>query len=228
MGFSNLDKDAGLAVLNTYLEERSYIEGWTPSQADVAVFEALKGAPDAAKYPHAARWYTHIAAHGGKNAKFPGQKKAASAYGPSGAAAPAAAAPAAKAEEDENDIDLFGSDDEEEDAEKAALVAQRLKEYNEKKAAKPKPAAKSLVILDVKPWDDETDMKQMEESVRTITMDGLVWGTSKLVPIGYGIKKLQINAVVEDEKVSVDDLQEQISAFEDFVQSVDISSFNKL
>ena len=39
--------------------------------------------------------------------------------------------------------------------------------------------AKSNVILDVKPWDDETDMKAMEEKVRTITCDGLHWGIFK-------------------------------------------------
>lgn len=36
--------------------------------------------------------------------------------------------------------------------------------------------AKSSIILDVKPWDDETDMKKMEECVRSIVMDGLLWG----------------------------------------------------
>lgn len=36
--------------------------------------------------------------------------------------------------------------------------------------------AKSSLLLDVKPWDDETDMKQMEEEVRKITADGLLWG----------------------------------------------------
>ena len=41
--------------------------------------------------------------------------------------------------------------------------------------------------------------------------------SAKLVPVGYGIKKLHINAVVEDDKVSVDDLEEKITAFEDFV-----------
>lgn len=46
-----------------------------------------------------------------------------------------AAAP--KADDDE-DIDLFGSDDEEDDAEKAALTAKRLEEYKAKKALKPK------------------------------------------------------------------------------------------
>ena len=48
----------------------------------------------------------------------------------------------------------------------------------------------------MKPWDDETDMAKLEESVRSIEMEGLVWGASKLVPIGYGIKKLQITLVV--------------------------------
>lgn len=38
----------------------------------------------------------------------------------------------------------------------------------------------------MKPWDDETDLKAMEDAVRSIEMDGLVWGASKLVAIGYG------------------------------------------
>ncbi|KAI8838786.1 hypothetical protein CcCBS67573_g06424 [Chytriomyces confervae] len=244
MGFEKLDQDAGLVHLNNFLEEHSYIDGFSATQADVAVFEALKAPIAAAKYPHVSRWYNHISAHGGKSAKFPGVKKAASAYGPvaaaraasparapaARAASPAKKAPAAAAakKDDDEDFDLFGSDDEEEDAEKAALVEARLKEYHAKKAAKPKTIAKSMVILDVKPWDDETDMKAMEASVRGIVMEGLVWGTAKFVAIGYGIKKLQITAVVEDDKVGVDDLSDQITAFEDFVQSVDVASFNKL
>ena len=41
---------------------------------------------------------------------------------------------------------------------------------------------------------------------------------AKLVEVGYGIKKLQIMCVVEDDKVSVDDLQEKITTdFEDLV-----------
>lgn len=68
-------------------------------------------------------------------------------------------------------------------------------------------------------------MKELEENVRSIEKDGLVWGASKLVPVGFGIKKLQINLVVEDEKVSTSDLQEEIEEFEDHVQSTDIVSF---
>lgn len=46
-------------------------------------------------------------------------------------------------------------------------------------------------------------MKALEESVRAIKMDGLLWGASKLVPLAYGIKKLQISSVVEDDKVKI-------------------------
>nr|XP_056710045.1 elongation factor 1-delta isoform X2 [Euleptes europaea]XP_056710046.1 elongation factor 1-delta isoform X2 [Euleptes europaea]XP_056710047.1 elongation factor 1-delta isoform X2 [Euleptes europaea] len=135
---------------------------------------------------------------------------------------------AAEEEEDEDDIDLFGSDDEEEDQESARVREERLRQYSEKKSKKPGLIAKSSILLDVKPWDDETDMSKMEECVRTIQMDGLVWGASKLVPVGYGIKKLQIQCVVEDDKVGTDILEEEITKFEDYVQSVDIAAFNKI
>ena len=52
--------------------------------------------------------------------------------------------------------------------------------------------------------------------------------SAKLVPVGYGINKLQVMCVVEDEKVSIDELSEQIQEFEDFVQSVDIAAMSKI
>ncbi|XP_032772656.1 elongation factor 1-delta isoform X4 [Rattus rattus] len=136
---------------------------------------------------------------------------------------------ATPAEDDEdNDIDLFGSDEEEEDKEAARLREERLRQYAEKKAKKPTLVAKSSILLDVKPWDDETDMAQLETCVRSIQLDGLVWGASKLVPVGYGIRKLQIQCVVEDDKVGTDLLEEEITKFEEHVQSVDIAAFNKI
>jgi len=140
-----------------------------------------------------------------------------------------AAAPVKEEEDDDDDVDLFGSDsDEEEDAEKARVREERLKAYAEKKAKKPALIAKTSVLLDIKPWDDETDMDAMLKSAKTIEKEGLVWGAHKLVPVGYGINKLQLMCVVEDEKVSIDELCEQIAEFEDYVQSVDISAMSKI
>lgn len=71
-------------------------------------------------------------------------------------------------------------------------------------------------------------MKALEESVRGIEKDGLVWGASKLIPVGYGVKKLQINLVVEDDKISLEELEEEIQGFEDYVQSTDVVAMQKL
>merc|ERR1712012_789211 len=136
-------------------------------------------------------------------------------------------APAA-AGDDDDDVDLFGSDEEEDDEEKKRITEERLKAYNEKKAKKSKVIAKTSVLFDVKPWDDETDMDAMKKACVSIEMDGLLWGASKLVPVGYGINKLQLMCAVEDEKVSIEELSEKMAEFEDFVQSVDVAAMNKI
>ncbi|XP_019760380.1 probable elongation factor 1-delta isoform X1 [Dendroctonus ponderosae] len=136
--------------------------------------------------------------------------------------------PEASKADDDDDVDLFASDSEEESNEASKIREERLAAYAAKKSKKPALIAKSNIILDVKPWDDETDLKLMESSVRKIELDGLLWGASKLVPLAYGIKKLQISCVVEDDKVSIDWLTEQIEAIEELVQSVDIAAFNKI
>ncbi|KAK5874707.1 hypothetical protein CesoFtcFv8_027276 [Champsocephalus esox] len=228
MGFGDLRAASGLKVLNGFLSERSYIEGYVPSQADVAVFDSLSGTPSA-DLVHALRWYRHILSYS-QRSSLPGVKKPLGQYGPPGLAdTTTGSAPSAPKEEedDDDDIDLFGSD-EEEDEEAERLKEERLAQYAAKKSKKPTIIAKSSLLLDVKPWDDETDMKQLEALVRSISMEGLLWGQSKLLPVGYGIQKLQINCVIEDDKVGTDMLEEQITAFEDFVQSMDVAAFNKI
>merc|ERR1712019_253912 len=162
-------------------------------------------------------------------------------------AAPVAAVCPAKKEEpkkeesedddDDDDMDFFDdSDDEDEEAKAAAeaLKAKRVAEYNARKAEKAAKkgvvAAKSMITLDVKPFDDETDLDALAAKIKAeIAMDGLVWGQKhEKKPLAFGIFKLVVTAVVEDEKVSTDDLTEKIEEYDDEVQSVDIAAFNKL
>jgi len=213
--FGDLSSAAGLKKLNTYLEAKSYISGYNASQDDVTVFKKLGKEPKA-DLVSALRWYKHIASMKADFAKLPGV--------PSAGAAPAAA----KEEDDDDDVDLFGSDDDEEDADAARIREERLAAYAEKKSKKPGPIAKSQILLDVKPWDDETKMDELEKAVRSIEMEGLVWGAGELKPVGFGIKKLSILCTVVDALVGVDDLSEKIEEFEDYVQSVDVAAFNKV
>ncbi|CAF5063683.1 unnamed protein product, partial [Rotaria magnacalcarata] len=60
MGFGDLQTRDALLLLNTFLADKSYIQGYYPTQGDIAVFEAVKQ-PPSADLEHALRWYTHIA-----------------------------------------------------------------------------------------------------------------------------------------------------------------------
>jgi len=214
----NLNAASEQQALNAHLSSHSYVAGYTPSEADAQAFEKIGRLPGA-EMPHLLRWYKHIgsfAADARKKWKVnsPAAATSAQANGAAGG--------------DDDDIDLFGSDNEEVDEEKERIKQERLKAYADKKAKKPGPVAKSSILLDVKPWDDETDLAELEKLVRSIEADGLLWGASRLVPVAFGIKKLQISCVVEDDKVGTDFLEEEITKFEDFVQSVDIAAFNKI
>ena len=139
--------------------------------------------------------------------------------------------------QEESDDDDFKFSDDEDDAPKESAMEKMKRLTAEKKAAdaaaaatkkKAGPVLKSNVVLDVKPWDDETDMAVLEKAVRGIVMEGLIWGNSKLVEMAYGIKKLQISTCIVDDLVGLYDLEDRIQEIDDLVQSTDIVSHNKI
>merc|ERR1711881_563481 len=181
--------------LNDFLLTRSYIDGWTVSGEDVALFKKVSKPSNS--HQNALRWWNHINSFA---AVFNGLESELKSV-------PAAAPAAADDDEDDDDDDFFASSDEEdEEAAKAAeeLKAKRIAEYNARKAAKEekkgKVIAKSSITFDVKPWDDETDLDVLCGKIKAI----------------------------EKDKVGSDDLIEEIEAFEDEVQSVDVAAFQKI
>ena len=120
----------------------------------------------------------------------------------------------------------------------AKVVSVRLRVYSQvaRKSSRPKFAVFKMVVnakIDFLHYFYYfyicfLDMKEVERLVRTIEADGLVWGAAKLIPLAYGIKKLQISCVIEDDKISTDFLEEEITKFEELVQSMDIAAFNKI
>ncbi|KAF9671692.1 hypothetical protein SADUNF_Sadunf12G0074000 [Salix dunnii] len=239
VAFYDLTSAAGLKKLDDYLLSRSYISGYQASKDDLTVFAAFSSAP-AAEYVNVSRWYTHINALlriSGVEAEGCGVVIEGSAPITKEAIATPPSADtkasfyfsrdlaAVDEDDDDDDVDLFGEETEEEKKaaeERAAAI---------KASSKKKESGKSSVLLDVKPWDDETDMKKLEEAVRSVEMEGLFWGASKLVPVGYGIKKLTIMLTIVDDLVSVDTLiEERLTAepINEYIQSCDIVAFNKI
>ncbi|KAL4331967.1 hypothetical protein GQ457_07G036240 [Hibiscus cannabinus] len=215
--FSNLHTESGLKSLDDFLSGKSYISGNKLSKDDIKVYAAvLKNPGDS--FANVSKWYNSVSSQ--LATSFPGK---AVGVGFGGEAAPAESVKA-EAADDDDDLDLFGDETEEE--KKAAEEREA-----SKKPAKKKESGKSSVLLDVKPWDDETDMKKLEEAVRSVEMPGLLWGASKLVAVGYGIKKLQIMLTIVDDLVSVDTLIEECLTVEprnEYIQSCDIVAFNKI
>jgi translation elongation factor EF-1beta len=241
MGLTDASTPAAVKQLNGMLTLRSYLEGYAISAADTSLFATMAGAPDPVATPHAFRWYIHVAALTGLG-RFGGAAAAAPA-------APAAkkAAPAKKAAKAESDDDLFGDDDDEDDlfddddddttvktdeAQQAKNAGVSLGEIRKLKAAALAKAAKSMkkitrtqLVFEVKPWEAECDLSALHAKILKAGAEtaGLKWGEGfNLVDVAFGIKKLICQCIVEDDKVGVEDITDQIEAFEDDVQSVDM------
>ncbi|OQR98162.1 elongation factor 1-beta [Achlya hypogyna] len=227
MQFNDLHTDVGLKKLNGFLTARSYIEGYQFSAADSSLFAKVPGTPDASKYPNVYRWYIHAAAKLGR-AAFAPKAAAPAAAKP---ATPKAATPKAakKVVEEDDDDDMFGDDDEEEDEAAKAAAKKRADAAKASKKEKAKPIERSQVVIEVKPWEAETDLEALAAKIKALEVNGLTWGEShKLVPVAFGIKKLLVQCIIIDDLVLLDDITEAIEQFEDDVQSVDVASMNKM
>ena len=145
--------------IESALKNQQWVGGASPTAADKEAFEALASANlSAESHPFAFAWFCLVskfsdavrdswaaggaAAKGGKGGKKGGKKDE-------------------KKEEkkaDADDMDLFGSDDDDGAAAAAAKAAAAAA-----KAKKPKKVviAMSLVMLEVKPLDDTTDLDEL-------------------------------------------------------------------
>ena len=216
--------------LNKHLSSRTYVSGYALSDSDLKAFDELAHLADKSSSPHAFRWAGHVSKLSGKHVTFSSSSKTASAK----------SAPVAKDVGD--DFDMFGDDDDEDEEEKAATharharmeAARKLKEEKDakdgkKKEVKEKPAEKSLLVLEVKPWEADTDLKMVWEEIIKYQQDGLTWGESfKLEPVAYGIMKLVMTCSIVDSKVLMDDITDNIEALDQWVQSVQVASMNKI
>jgi elongation factor 1-beta len=223
----DVSTDKGLASFNGFMASRSYVEGWSFSNADKELFGKFSTTPDATKYPHAYRWYVHIAALTGTRSIT--ARRTASPVA-------TAATAAKKNEDDDDDFDVFGDDDDDGDEdeggepkESRAEMLARLKKEAEERYAKKEKKQRTLVSIEIKPWDVEQDLMALWKKITTtITQDGLKWGEKcTLAPVAFGIKKIQCTFTMGVNNSS-EDVVDDILKMEDEVQSVEITSMNVL
>mmetsp|Transcript_87241 Transcript_87241/g.121049 ORF Transcript_87241/g.121049 Transcript_87241/m.121049 type:complete len:218 (+) Transcript_87241:65-718(+) len=213
----SIENDTKLSEIETHLANNAYLSaGPLPDAEDAKVALALikndPEVPSKEKYPNLYFWYANIRVLAPPVLEVMSKK-----------------AEAKKADTKKADVedDLFGSDD---DDDKEALEALKKKqEEANKKKEKKKPVARSIVIFDVKVYEQEQDLDELAKRIFALEIDGLMWRTEyRLVEIAFGMKKLQVGCTVEDDKVLTDDIFDKILEWEDEVQSCDIVSFQKV
>ena len=105
----------------------------------------------------------------------------------------------------------------------------RLKKEAEERTAKKEAKQRTLVAIEIKPFDVEQDLMTLWKKITTeVKQDGLKWGEAcNLADVAFGIKKIQTTFVMGVNNSS-DIVVEAIEAYEDEVQSVEITSMNVL
>lgn len=217
------------------------------------VFKALSGAPDASIAPHTARWYKHIQSYANEFVTLPGTSKAGETLTTS-AAAPAAAAAEEDDEVDlfgsDDEVD---EEAERIKAERVAAYAAK-KAVKPKTIAKVCVIFLRFVFFPLNtftftvcrhPRGQTMGRRDRYESVGSlcaISLDGWprvgrkqtcahrLWyqqtpDYTRCWYVSYSdISMSSSHASTEDELVSLEELQEKIAEFEDYVQSSDVAA----
>ena len=73
-------------------------------------------------------------------------------------------------------------------------------------------------------------MDVLAKKILAEVVDGLVWKQEySKKPVAFGMCKLEIGCIIEDDKVGTDDLFEKLQGkWEEEIQSIDIVQFQKL
>ena len=229
-------EESVLADLEKKLADHLFVNGHQPSQEDGEAFEKFvtaKVVPDQDKYPSVWAWYSLMVLFEDEVIKSwkpsgkPDQGKKGGKQEKGGKGKKDKKKDETKEDKkgDDDDLDLFGDDNEED---KKALEEMK-KKNKEKKKGKKKEVDKSHVILEVKGWEAEQDLEALAKKIiSTIKKDGLSWNTGyKLEEVAFGVKKLVIAFLAEDEKCSVQEIVDELESWENDIQSVEVVSFNK-
>eukprot|EP00457_Paulinella_chromatophora_P010879 gb/GEZN01010998.1/.p1 GENE.gb/GEZN01010998.1/~~gb/GEZN01010998.1/.p1 ORF type:complete len:220 (+),score=76.21 gb/GEZN01010998.1/:24-683(+) len=126
-------------------------------------------------------------------------------------------------EKGDDDFDLDDSDDDEETKAMLAAKSEEIKAIQARQQAKAGDA-KSNLTLDIKPYDSETDMREVEKKVRAINLEGCKWLGGQLIDVAYGVKKLRIMCQLVDVLINPDTIREAVEKLDE-VQSTDIFAF---
>ena len=195
-----------LKEINFSLNDKLFINGDQPSSDDAEIFEKIRHnfILDKGDYPNIFAWLQFMTLFENKvieswkiNEKGKNKNK----------------------NEEENEEDEFN------------LLLNKIYEEKQKKSKNKNNENEihySFVLLEIKVWDSEQDLDALAKKIQNIEKEGLVWKKEyKLKEIIFGIQKILMGLIVNDDIISIDEIIDEIQSWEDEVQSIEMA-FNKL
>ena len=195
-----------LKEINFSLNDKLFINGDQPSSEDAEIFEKIRHnfILDKGDYPNIFAWLQFMTLFENKvieswkiNKKGKNKNK----------------------NEEENEEDEFN------------LLLNKIYEEKQKKSNNKNNENEihySFVLLEIKVWDSEQDLDALAKKIQNIEKEGLVWKKEyKLKEIIFGIQKILMGLIVNDDIISIDEIIDEIQSWEDEVQSIEMA-FNKL
>ena len=195
-----------LKEINFSLNDKLFINGDQPSSDDAEIFEKIRHnfILDKGDYPNIFAWLQFMTLFENKvieswkiNKKGKNKNK----------------------NEEENEEDEFN------------LLLNKIYEEKQKKSKNKNNENEihySFVLLEIKVWDSEQDLDALAKKIQNIEKEGLVWNKEyKLKEIIFGIQKILMGLIVNDDIISIDEIIDEIQSWEDEVQSIEMA-FNKL
>merc|ERR1712032_399518 len=153
----------GLKQLDAYLASRVYVFGFEPTTQDTTLFGLIGAAPKSG-FANVTRYYNHIQTfNAGAQAKF------ITIEGLTVSDTPVVAAKAEAKADDGSDSD----DDSEDIGAAIARKAAEAKSAEKKKQKRRRPPERSEIILDVKPFDDQTDLEALAAKIKATKLESL-------------------------------------------------------
>ncbi len=219
----SLENPTKMMEVESFLANNAYLSGEPlPGPKDAKILSQLSEAPDRAKYPNLFCYWWNLSffseearALWGKQKKDKKKKDCKKNE--------CKKKEEKKVEEDEDDLDLFGEETEEE---KQALAKKKKEKKHKAKLA----AQRSRVVLDIKGFEQDQDFLDLGNRIlKNVAKEGLTWEQKpQVLPIAFGMKKLCLAMIIFDQKVSADDIIEQINLkYKKEIQSIDIADFQK-
>lgn len=87
----------------------------------------------------------------------------------------------------------------------------------------------SQITYEIIPNDETINWNHIETQIRNICYPTLIWKNSKLIHVGYNIKKLEISCIFDECLIDIDKIEDLIySISENDIRTVQITSFNKI